>query len=194
MSQPKNIALYFGTFNPVHIGHMAMANFLVNEAPVHALWFVVTPQNPLKPATGLLPDYQRLELLKRAVGDDLRFRVSDVEFKLPKPNYTAYTLLKLSETYPQYRFWLVMGADNLQNFHKWKNTEYILNNHRILMLPRPGFNGGDWIKHPAVTTLNAPQIEVSATFIRQSIAQGKDVRHFMPEPAFKYLDEMNFFR
>ena len=171
-----------------------MANFLVNEAPVHALWFVVTPQNPLKPATGLLPDYQRLELLKRAVGDDLRFRVSDVEFKLPKPNYTAYTLLKLSETYPQYRFWLVMGADNLQNFHKWKNTEYILNNHRILMLPRPGFNGGDWIKHPAVTTLNAPQIEVSATFIRQSIAQGKDVRHFMPEPAFKYLDEMNFFR
>jgi nicotinate-nucleotide adenylyltransferase len=194
MSPTNNIALYFGTFNPVHIGHMAMANFIVNEGPTQSLWFVVTPQNPLKPSTGLLPDHQRLELLRRAVGDDLRFRVSDVEFKLPKPNYTAYTLMKLTETYPQHRFWLVMGADNLQNFHKWKNTDYILNNHQILMLPRPGYNGGDWVNHPAVTTLNAPQLEVSATFIRQSIAKGNNIRHFMPEAAWQYLDEMNFFR
>ena len=171
-----------------------MANFIVNEGPTPFLWFVVTPQNPLKPSTGLLPDYQRLELIRRALGDDLRFRVSDVEFKLPKPNYTAYTLMKLTEAYPQHRFWLVMGADNLQNFHKWKNTDYILNHHRILMLPRPGYTPGEWANHSAVTTLNAPQIEVSSTFIRNSIAQGKNIRHFMPDQAFEYLDEMNFFR
>jgi len=194
MSPSNNIALYFGTFNPIHIGHMAMANFIVNEGPTKSLWFVVTPQNPLKPATGLLPDYQRLELIRRAIGDDPRFRVTDVEFKLPKPNYTAYTLLKLTETYPQHRFWLVLGADNLQNFHKWKNTDYILNNFRILLLPRPGFHGGEFAHHPAVATLNAPQIEISSTFIRNSIAQGKNIRHFMPENAWLYMDEMNFFR
>lgn len=194
MSSTKSVALYFGTFNPVHIGHMAMANYIVSQGPVQSLWFVVTPQNPLKASSGLLPDYQRLELLRRAVGDDLRFRVSDVEFKLPKPNYTAYTLMKLKESHPNHRFWLVMGADNLQTFHKWKNQDYILNNHRILMLPRPGYDGGEWVNHPSVSILDAPQLEISATFIRNSIAQGKDVRHFMPHAAWVYLDEMNFFR
>ncbi len=186
--------LYFGSFNPIHVGHMAIANYMVEYTDIDQLWFVVSPQNPLKKKKTLLDDYQRLELVNRAIGDDLRFRASKVEFNLPKPSYTIDTLAYLSEKYPTHQFFILMGTDNLENIQKWKNADVLMANYDVIVYPRPGFNSESAGKYPRVQIANAPLMEISSTFIRESIKAGKDIRHFLPTRTWDYLQQMNFYK
>jgi len=186
--------LYFGSFNPIHNGHLMLANYLVENSGLDALWFVISPQNPFKTKESLLPDYQRLELVNRAIEGYTKFAACDIEFSMPKPSYTIDTLTYLGEKYPKREFALIMGTDNLDRLDRWKNYEQIINNHKIIVFPRNGSDGGALRSHPNVKIVDTPIIEVSSTFIRESIRNGKDVRFFMPEKVFEYVDEMNFWR
>lgn len=186
--------LFFGSFNPVHNGHMVIANFFTEFSDLNQVWFVVSPHNPLKPAGSLLNDFQRLQLVELAIGDYRKMKASKIEFGLPKPSYTINTLTHLQEKYPQHEFVLIMGSDNLHTFHKWKNYEQILEYYSIYIYPRPGFDGGDFKSHPKVKFIEAPLMEISSTFIRNSIKSKKDVRFMMPEKVADYIDEMNFYR
>lgn len=186
--------LYFGSFNPIHVGHMAIANYMVEFTEIDQLWFVVSPQNPLKKKKSLLDDYQRLELVNRSIGDDLRFRASKVEFGLPKPSYTIDTLTYMSEKHPNHKFYILMGSDNLENIHKWKNADILLANYDVIVYPRPGFNPETVQKYERVQVADAPLMEISSTFIRESIKAGKDMRHFLPYRTWDYLDQMSFYR
>lgn len=188
------IGLYFGSFNPIHIGHMAIANYMVEHASIDQLWFVVSPHNPLKTKKTLLPEYQRLELVNMAIGDDNRFRSSNIEFAMPQPSYTIDTLAYLTEKHPEYQFSLIIGSDNLTYFHKWKNYEIILRDYHILVYPRPDFDETEVENLKNVEIVNAPNMEISSSFVRNSIAKGVDVRHFMPKDVANYVDEMNFYR
>jgi len=189
------IGLYFGTYNPIHIGHLAIANYMVEFTDIDQLWFVVSPHNPHKEKKNLLDDYQRLEMVHRAVEGDDRLRASNIEFNLPKPNYTVDTLAYLKEQYPNFEFLILMGSDNLESFHKWKNYETILENYGIIVYPRPGFNRSKYKLHYNITVVeDAPLMEISASFIRKAIREGKDVRHFIPAGTWKYLEEMNFYK
>ncbi len=196
---PKTISLkvglYFGSYNPIHIGHLAIANYMVEFTDIDQLWFVVSPQNPFKKKENLLADYHRLELVNRAIENDDRFRASNIEFNLPKPSYTIDTLTYLHERHPNYSFSILMGSDNLESFHKWKNSEIIIENYGVIVYPRPGF---DLSKVPHLKNItvakDAPLMEISSSFIRDAIKEGKDIRHFMPQKAWDYLDEMNFYR
>jgi len=189
------VGLYFGSYNPVHIGHMVIANYMVEFTRIDQLWFVVSPQNPHKTQENLLDDYHRLELVNRAIDGDPRFRTSNIEFGLPKPNYTIDTLAYLHEKFPNHQFSIIMGSDNLESFHKWKNYQVILGNYGIIIYPRPGFDESKIMKHPNISIAeNTPLMEISSSFIRESIKSSKDVRHFMPQKSWEYLDEMNFYR
>ncbi|WP_303922001.1 nicotinate (nicotinamide) nucleotide adenylyltransferase [Draconibacterium sediminis] len=189
------IGLYFGSYNPIHIGHLAIANYMVEYTDIDQLWFVVSPHNPLKKKNNLLDDYQRLELVHRAVEGDDRFRASNIEFSLPKPSYTVDTLAYLKEQHPNYHFKILMGSDNLENFHKWKNYETILGNYGIIVYPRPGFDPDKVLVEKNITMAkDAPLMEISSSFIRKAIKEGKDVRHFLPQKSWEYLEEMNFYR
>lgn len=190
-----NVGLYFGSYNPIHIGHMAIANYMVEFTGIDQLWFVVSPQNPFKKKANLLDDYQRLELVHRAVEGDDRLRASNIEFNLPKPSYTIDTLTYLKEQHPGYHFVILMGSDNLENFHKWKNAEMIIENYGILVYPRPGFDTLKIQQHKNIFIAeNAPLMEISSSFIRKAIRHGKDVRHFLPPKTREYLEEMNFYK
>jgi nicotinate-nucleotide adenylyltransferase len=186
--------LYFGSFNPVHNGHLMLANYLVENSELDSLWFVISPQNPFKTKESLLPDYQRLELMNRAIEGFDKFQACDIEFNMPKPSYTIDTLTYLREKYPSRDFVLIMGTDNLERFDHWKNYQQILAHHKIIVFPRNGSNGGSLRNHPQIQIVDTPIIEVSSTFIRQSIHDGKDVRFFMPEKVYQYIDEMNFWK
>lgn len=188
------IGLYFGTFNPIHIGHLAIANYMLEFTDIEQLWFIVSPQSPFKQKQSMLDDYQRLELVNRAIEGDDRLRASSIEFKLPKPSYTIDTLTYLQEEYPANQFSILMGADNLVHFHKWKNYELIVENHQILVYPRPGFDPSNFKIHKNIHMVDAPIMEISSTFIRNAIKSGKDIRHFLPEKAWRYIEEMNFYR
>ena len=157
------------------------------------LWFVVSPQNPLKQKSELLDDQERLKMVQLAVGDDPRFHVSDVEMHLSRPSYTINTLTALSEQYPDFQFVFICGMDSLQNFKNWRDYQKILDNYELLVFPREGYDGGDLINHPSVTILKTPILEISSTFIRQSMKEGRDVRHFVPERVFLYMKENHFF-
>ncbi|WP_340113471.1 nicotinate (nicotinamide) nucleotide adenylyltransferase [Maribellus mangrovi] len=189
------IGLYFGTYNPIHIGHLAIANYMVEFTDIDQLWFVVSPHNPHKSKNNLLDDYQRLEMVHRAVDDDDRLRASNIEFNLPLPSYTVDTLAYLKDQHPDYHFVILMGSDNLENFHKWKNFETILENYGVIVYPRPGFDRKKVQVHKNVTVAeDAPLMEISASFIRKAIKAGKDVRHFLPAKTWAYLEEMNFYK
>jgi nicotinate-nucleotide adenylyltransferase len=199
----KEIGLFFGSFNPIHNGHLMIANYMAEFMTLDQVWFVISPQNPFKADQQLLQDYHRRELAQRAVGDYLKFRVSAVEFQLPKPSYTIDTLSFLTEKYPDYQFSIIMGSDQLPNFHRWKNPEQILDRYKILVYPRMvNREAGDGVcntedikvNHPSVTMVKAPKIEISSTFLRNAIKNGKDVRFFMPEATWQYLEEMHFYR
>ena len=185
--------LYFGSFNPVHIGHLAIANFMVEFSELEQLWFVVSPQNPLKERKSLLKDYHRLEMVRLAVEDDDRFRASDIEFKLPTPSYTIDTLTYLEELNPGREFQLVMGGDGLRTFHKWKHAELIVEKYHRLIYPRPGTDLEIASRLPNATLVDAPMMEISSSFIRQAIKEGKDVRHLVPARAYTYMREMHFY-
>ena len=189
----KKIGIYSGSFNPIHHGHVMLANYLVEFSDLDELWFVVTPQNPLKKKEDLLADEERLRMVRLAVGDDPRFRVSDVEMHLPTPSYTINTLTALSDQYPDCRFVFICGMDSLQNFKNWREYQSILDNYELLVFPREGYDGGDLARHPSVTVLKTPIVEVSSTFIRRCVKEGRDVRHFMPERAFRYMKENRFY-
>lgn len=189
------IGLYFGSFNPIHIGHLAIANYMLEFSDMEQLWFVVTPQNPFKEKKTLLPDYQRYEIIYRAIEDYDNMRVSNIEFDLPQPSYTIDTLTYISEKYPEHRFALIMGADNLQHLHKWKNADIILRDYYIYVYPRPNIEIGEKMRtHPSITVVDAPLMEISASFIRNAVKDGKTVKAFLPEKAWQYIDEMNFYR
>ncbi len=188
------VGLFFGSFNPIHIGHMAIANYMVEYSDMQELWFIVSPQNPLKEKSTLLADYHRLELVNRAIEDDYRFKTSNIEFSLPKPSYTIDTLTHLNEKYPKNEFILIMGGDNLQNIHKWKNYKLLLENYDIYVYPRPNNNIEDFKKFDRVKIVNAPNMEISSTFIRSAVKEGKDIRHFLPQNTNKYIEEMNFYK
>ncbi|TFH22504.1 MAG: nicotinate-nucleotide adenylyltransferase [Bacteroidia bacterium] len=185
--------LYFGSFNPIHIGHLAIANFMIEFTELEQLWFVVSPQNPLKQKRSLLKDYHRLEMVRLAVEDDDRFRASDIEFKLPTPSYTIDTLAYLEEKNPGREFCLVMGADSLGSFHKWKHADLIVKNYHRLIYPRPDVSMDESSDLPNATMVNAPLMEISSSFIRKAIRDGKDVRHLVPAKAYQYMREMHFY-
>jgi len=185
--------LYFGSFNPIHIGHMAIANFMIEFSDLEQLWFVVSPHNPLKEKKTLLKDYHRLEMVQRAVEDDDRFRASDIEFKLSTPSYTIDTLVYLEEKNPGREFQLVMGADGLRTFHKWKHANLIVEKYHRLIYPRPGV-GMDAVSNlENASMVNAPLMEISSSFIRNAIKDGKDIRHLVPARAYQYMREMHFY-
>ena len=188
------IGLYFGSFNPIHIGHMAIANYFVEYANIDELWFVISPQNPLKSKKSLLPDYQRLELVNLALRDYPKFKASNIEFSLPQPSFTTNTLIHLNEKYPTKEFALIIGEDNLSSFNKWKNYEHILKTSKLLVYPRPNCKMSEFHNHPNVQLIDAPNMEISSSFIRKSINNGKDVQFFLPEKVWQYIDEMNLFK
>ena len=185
--------LYFGSFNPIHIGHMAIANFMIEFSDLEQLWFVVSPQNPLKEKLSLLKDYHRLEMVRLAIDEDERFRASDIEFKLPTPSYTIDTLVYLEEKNPGREFQLVMGADGLRTFHKWKHAKLIVEKYHRLIYPRPGLDVEALSLLPNATLVNAPMMEISSSFIRDAISKGKDIRFFLPEKVYEYIVEMHFY-
>ena len=189
----KKIGIYSGSFNPIHHGHVMLANYLVEFGDLDELWFVVTPQNPLKQKDDLLDDDERLKMVQLAVGDDPRFRVSDIEMHLPTPSYTINTLTALSEQYPDCEFVFICGMDSLQNLKRWRGYQRILDNYELLVFPREGYDGGELINYPSVTVLKTPILEISSTFIRQCVKEGRDVRHFMPEKAFVYMKTNRFY-
>lgn len=192
----KKIGLYFGSFNPIHIGHLIIANHLVSYSDLDEIWLVVSPHNPLKKKKTLLEDHHRLELVERALESYDTLKVSAVEFKLAQPSYTIHTLVHLAEEFPKYTFCLLMGEDNLNSFHKWKNHEVILKNHPIYVYPRKTNNGHEnqFTNHPDIVHVDAPIMEISSTHIRQAIKEGKEVRPLLPSDVWQYIDEMNFYR
>jgi nicotinate-nucleotide adenylyltransferase len=187
-----NIGLYFGSFNPVHTGHLIIASHIADYSNLNQVWFVVSPQNPLKPSASLLNEYHRLHLVQTAVEGDSRFRVTEVEFKLPKPSYTIDTLTYLQEKYPENSFTVIMGTDSFQNISKWKNHELLLKNHAFVLYPRPGFEVKDL---PAnVTLIPAPLLEISATAIRRKIKEGKSVRYLVPDNVREEIERSGYYK
>lgn len=206
MASQKKIGLYFGTFNPIHVGHLTIANYMVEFSDLDEVWMVVTPHNPHKKKKTLLEDIHRLTMVRIALEDYPKLKASNIEFDLPQPNYTVNTLAHLEEKYPDIKFCLIMGEDNLKSFHKWKNYEVILQRYELYVYPRISegkvdsqfyspFEGrqGD-VLHPKIHEVNAPIMELSSTFIRKAIKEGKNIRPMLPQNVWEYLDEMNFYR
>jgi nicotinate-nucleotide adenylyltransferase len=190
----RQIGLFFGSFNPIHNGHLMLANYIVEYTDLDSIWFVVSPQNPFKDKDSLLDDHHRLEMLKMAIQNDERFEVCDIEFDMPKPSYTIDTLNRLSELHPYTEFYLICGMDNLNKFNKWKNYQDILDNYHLLVYPRKNYDGGELSNHKSVQIINAPEIEISSTFIRKAMTENKDLRHFMPNESYKYMIDMGFYK
>ena len=188
------VALFFGSFNPVHIGHLAIANYIAEYGGVDELWFVVSPQNPLKDAKTLAKEYHRAEMIKLSIEEYSKFKVSEIEFKLPKPSYTAHTMMHLTQRYPDKLFSLIIGSDNLQSFQKWKNYEWLLDNFEILVYPRKGMDNSIFEKYPQVKTVLAPEIEISSSEIRKSIKSGADLRFYMHPAAYTFMTDMNLYK
>lgn len=193
----KKIGLFFGSFNPIHIGHLILANYILEHSDMDELWFVVSPQNPFKEKKSLLKDHNRLDMVQLAVKNYPQMRASNVEFSLPQPSYTIDTLTYLHEKYPDYSFSLIMGEDNLVSLHKWKNADTLIKNHHIIVYPRI-FEGGkkdsDLLQHENISLIKAPVIELSATEIRKMIGTGKNVRPMLPPEVFEYLDGSSFYK
>lgn len=190
------IGLFFGSFNPIHIGHLVIANYMAEHSDLDQVWFVVTPHSPFKKKHSLLDNYQRLEMVYRATKEYTKLKPSDIEFKLPQPNYTINTLVYLQEKYPDHDFALIMGEDNLKGFHKWKNHELILENHHIYVYPRISETKIDASlkNHKKIHFIDAPIMELSSTYIRNAIKDDKNIQPMLPENVWEYLDEMNFYK
>ena len=189
------IGLYFGSFNPIHIGHLIIANHVANFTDVEQVWFVVSPQNPLKTSTSLLNEYHRLYLVQKAIEDNLRLKASDIEFKLPKPSYTVDTLVYLTEKYPKHSFRIIMGSDSYSNIKNWKNYKELLKEYPIVVYKRPGFDiCNDHIEKTKISLLNAPLLEISATQIRENIKLGKSIQYLVPDIVNKEILENGYYR
>lgn len=193
----KKIGLFFGSFNPIHIGHLILANYILEYSDMDELWFVVSPQNPFKDKKTLLSDHNRLDMVERAIKNYPKMRASNIEFSMPKPSYTIDTLTYLKEKYPDYSFALIMGEDNLKSLHKWKNSDLLINNHQIIVYPRVFENDdkkSEYVQHKNISLIQAPIIELSATEIRTMIKSGKNVRPMLPSEVLEYLDGSSFYK
>lgn len=197
----KKIGLFFGSFNPIHIGHLILANYILEHSDMQELWFVVSPQNPFKDKKTLLKDHNRLDMVQLAIKNYPKMRASNVEFSLPTPSYTIDTLTYLQEKHPDYSFSLIMGEDNLKSLHKWKNYELLLKNHQIIVYPRilgedisTPLNVTELKNHENIHQIDAPIIELSATEIRNMIKEGKNTRPMLPPEVFEYLDGSSFYK
>ncbi len=190
------IGLFFGTFNPIHVGHLTIANHLAEQSDLDQVWFVVTPHSPFKKKSTLLDDHQRLEMVYLATKDYPKLKPSNIEFNLTQPNYTINTLTHLEEKFPGHEFALIMGEDNLKSFHKWKNFEVILDRFFIYVYPRisSGTVVSVFNNNPKVIRVVSPIMELSSTFIRRAIKEGKNIKPMLPENVWHYLDEMNFYK
>ncbi len=195
------IGLYFGTFNPIHIGHLIIANHMAEYTDLDQIWMVVTPHNPHKKKETLLDDYQRLQLVFLATEEYPKIKPSDIEFKLSQPNYTVNTLAHLQDKFPQHIFSLIMGEDNLKSLNKWKNYEVILQNHEVYVYPRlddkritEELENSEYENNPIIHFIDAPIVEISSTFIRESIKNKKNVRPLLPEKVWDYLDHNNYYK
>jgi nicotinate-nucleotide adenylyltransferase len=188
------VGLFFGSFNPIHVGHMVLANYMLEFTDLDRVWFVISPHNPLKNKASLLDERHRLQMARIAVEDNSKLKASDAEFKLPQPSYTVNTLTYLKEKYPKTEFALIMGSDNLATFHKWKNYEEILKYHEIYIYPRKNDAEVELSKHKKVRIVEAPLMEISSTMIRTAIKEKKDVRYFVPEKVWQYIQEMHFYK
>ncbi|MBS9774904.1 MAG: nicotinate-nucleotide adenylyltransferase [Tenacibaculum sp.] len=192
----KNIGLYFGTFNPIHVGHLIIANHLVENSDLDEVWLVVTPHNPHKKKTSLLHSFDRIEMVDLAIKEYDKIKSSDIEFKLPQPNYTVVTLAHISDKYPNYKFSLIMGEDNLKGLHKWRNYEVILKNHDIYVYPRiSGEVEETQFKNcKNIHKIDAPIIQISSTLIRNSIKEGKNIKPLVPNSVLKYIESKGFYK
>ena len=190
----KRVGLFFGSFNPIHIGHMIIADHIAINTDLKEIWFVVSPHNPLKKKKSLLDSRHRLALVNRATESDSRFKASDIEFQLEQPSYTSVTLAYLKEKHPNVEFSLIMGGDNLASLTKWKNYESILENYPIVVYSRPECDISELPFEGNITVLDAPQMNISSSHIRNQIFGGDSVKYLMPREAWEYLDEMNFYK
>jgi nicotinate-nucleotide adenylyltransferase len=190
----QKIGLFFGSFNPIHMGHMIIANIMAENTDLNKVWFVVSPQNPFKPSAGLLHEHDRYDMVKAAIADNYKMEVSDVEFHLPKPSYTIDTLTVLKEKNPQKEFRVIIGEDNLTNFEKWKNHEQILELFGLYVYPRPQATESPLKKHSNIIMVDAPLLSISATYIRKCLKENKSVRYMVPEPVEQMMRTRNFYR
>jgi nicotinate-nucleotide adenylyltransferase len=189
----KKTGLYFGSFNPIHNGHLIIANQMLVNSDLEEIWFVISPHNPLKEKASLLDDHHRLALVKIAIDDNPKFKACDIEFNMPIPSYTIHTLVTLEEKYQNRSFGLIIGSDNLHSFEKWFNYEQILNNYELYVYPRPNYIGCQLKNHPSVKWINAPLIEISSSYIRECANNHKSIRYLLPDKVIDYIIEMHFY-
>jgi len=185
------VGLFFGSFNPIHVGHLIIADTMQDQTDLDEVWFIVSPQNPLKSSKSLLHEFDRLKMVELATADHYKFKVKDVEFHMPRPSYTIDTLTYLSEQYPSHEFSLILGGDNLNHFHKWKNSEELLNQYKIYVYPRPGKNKD--LNHKNIHFVEAPLLDISATFIRKTISKGGSVKYLLHPHVLDYICDKKFF-
>lgn len=189
-----NIGLYFGSFNPIHNGHLIIANYILNFSKLDEVWLVISVQSPFKQKSSLIDNYDRLHLVKLGIGNNDRIKPCTIEFDLPTPNYTIDTLTYLKEKYPEYNFNLIMGSDNLVNFHRWKNYDIILKYYNILVYMRPGYEEVPFKNHSSITALKAPLLDISSSFIRDLIKDQKSIRYLVPEKVYEEITYSQLFR
>ena len=188
-----NIGLYFGSFNPIHNGHLIIASHVLNETQIEKLWFIVSPHNPLKQQKSLANEYDRFHLVQKAIENDVRMKASDIEFLLPKPSFTVHTLTYLSERYPEHSFYIIMGSDSFQNLSKWKNYEVIVRNYPIIIYKRPGFEVENNL-NAKVIPMEAPLLEISSTHIRELIQSGKSIKYLVPPAVEEEINASGLFK
>jgi len=189
----NKIGLFFGSFNPIHIGHLIIANYMANYTDLHEVWLMVSPHNPLKKKSNLANMYDRLEMVNLAIQETENIKSSDIEFRLNQPSYTINTLTHLKDRYPNKEFVLIMGSDNLVSLKKWKNYEIILRDYSILVYPRPGFEDHEMAQHPSVTITDTPLMELSSTFIRKAIANQNSIKFFVPDSVAQFIDSKGLY-
>jgi nicotinate-nucleotide adenylyltransferase len=187
------VGLYFGSFNPIHAGHLIIVNHILNETDLQRVWFIVSPQNPFKKSDTLLNEYDRFHIVQKAIEGDDRLRASDIEFSLPKPSYTVHTLAYLKEKYPAYEFSIIIGSDGFQNLDNWKNAEVIIANYPIIIYKRPGFDINTDLG-AKIQIMKAPLLEISATYIRELIQRGKSIKHLVPSSVEEEISTYGFFK
>lgn len=187
------VGLYFGSFNPIHVGHLIISEYVYNHTDLEQIWFVVSPQNPFKQQASLLNSYHRLHLVKLAIEDNINLQVSDIEFKLPLPSYTCDTLVRLQEKYPQYQFSIILGSDSFQNIKKWKNADWLLHSYSFFIYERPQFKVVDLYTEKN-TVLKAPLLEISSTYIREQLMNKKSIRYMLPEKVYQEVIRNRYYQ